>query len=114
MKILTEENLFDFLDENISWRKKEIVYYHTSIVRANKSVNSVLLRGAIPLMYAHWEGFIKESANAYWRYVTNRRLIYRKLPRTFVSKYIYERILKNNTAIDINHCIEISDFFWMG
>ncbi len=39
-------------------------------------VQSAIRRAAVPVLYAHWEGFIKHTADAYLKYVSRRRLPY--------------------------------------
>ena len=43
-----------------------------------------MLRGAVCILYAHWEGFIKNAAQAYLQFVTTRRHKYKELQRNFL------------------------------
>lgn len=62
------------LDEQIAWRRKEIGTLAFS-VRGTRGLDQVVnARAATCLLYAHWEGFIKQAAEAYLSYVAVRRL----------------------------------------
>ena len=65
MKLRTVENLIDFLNEDIAWRKKELSSLKNNILQANVKLRLTAIRAGVVLLYAHWEGFIKRSAEAY-------------------------------------------------
>uniref|UniRef100_UPI0004A3AE3E MAE_28990/MAE_18760 family HEPN-like nuclease n=1 Tax=Vibrio parahaemolyticus TaxID=670 RepID=UPI0004A3AE3E len=69
-KIRTVEALVDKLDKELSWRRLEISAIKTGIRKAKGNVCKAYIRSAIPLVYAHWEGFIKESASLYLEFVS--------------------------------------------
>ncbi|HCE1828555.1 TPA: hypothetical protein NJ265_003135 [Vibrio parahaemolyticus] len=73
-KIRTVEALVDKLDKELSWRRLEISAIKTGIRKAKGNVCKAYIRSAIPLVYAHWEGFIKESASLYLEFVSGQRL----------------------------------------
>ncbi|WP_219238112.1 MAE_28990/MAE_18760 family HEPN-like nuclease [Stakelama flava] len=41
-------------------------------------------RAGVGLLYAHWEGFVKRSAELYVEYISNRGLKYKNLTTCFV------------------------------
>lgn len=51
-----------------------------------------LIRGAMALLYAHWEGFVKNAATFYLNYVSLRGLPYRDLAANFVGLAIKHRL----------------------
>ena len=71
MKIRTTEELLGKLDEALSWRKKELIDYKL-ITERNKGslLQKPLTRAGIALVYAHWEGFIKEASGFYLSYLS--------------------------------------------
>lgn len=81
MKIRTAENLTDYLDKETSWRKRELSIILSEINKSSHSPYKLeaLLRSAIPILYAHWEGYIKNSSLAYLNFIANQKLEYRKL-----------------------------------
>lgn len=74
-KIKTQENLIDALSEEIAWRKKEISFLRFQIDANNKNsiVQRIMIRSAIPILYSHWEGFIKYAAGFFLQYIANNK-----------------------------------------
>ncbi len=72
------------LDDAVSWRLAELRYLKDQVDSINR-LNShspatrATCRSAVVLLYAHWEGFIKEACQAYVDYVARRRLTYSDL-----------------------------------
>src|SRR5688500_9527583 len=69
MKIRTLEALDDVLTRDYAWRLKELATLLLEVKGARPHLQPMLLRAALPLLYAHWEGFIKVAANSYLEYV---------------------------------------------
>jgi len=87
-KIRTIIQLQDKLDEAFSWRIQEVSIIKTSIdsrKASNDPKNKALIRAGVPLIYAHWEGFIKQSSGIYLSYVGNQGLTYRELKSCFIA-----------------------------
>lgn len=66
-KIFTVEDLVTKIDEDLSWRKKELYFIKTQIPKDKSPKQSAYLRLAIPLLYAHWEGLL----NLQWKHISN-------------------------------------------
>ncbi|HPI40997.1 MAG TPA: MAE_28990/MAE_18760 family HEPN-like nuclease [Pseudobdellovibrionaceae bacterium] len=90
MKIRTKENFIDLIDKEIAWRKKELSFLKSN-VKENSPNYKTHLRSAIVLLYAHWEGFVKNSCELYLSYVKTQKLNYNQL-----SENIIALSLKNN------------------
>lgn len=83
-KIKTVGQLQDCLDEEFSWRLQEIAYLKT-IVRKNEAISKkTAVRAAIPLLYGHWEGFVKNAATYYLDFIDGQMLTYEQLKTCFV------------------------------
>ena len=50
------------------------------------------LRAGIALLYAHWEGFIKNAAEHYLQYVALKKLTYQELNCGFVALAMKQRL----------------------
>lgn len=87
MKIFTPEALDDFLDDSFAWRRQELILIK-SLVEKNRNTPRKLkcyLRSGVTILYAHWEGFIKEASLAYLNFVSMQRLRYDELATNFVA-----------------------------
>lgn len=86
MKIRTSEQLADTLANDLIWRKKELTSYRSAMVpRVSSERRDALLRGALALLYAHWEGYTKLAANAYLEYIASQRLRNEELAPAILS-----------------------------
>ena len=91
MKIRTIDELQDYIDKEHSWRRKELTTIKSNIFVSRSFAKNTALRSGIALLYAHWEGMIKNVATAYLSYVSAQKLYYRDLKNNFWSI-----VLKNN------------------
>lgn len=83
-KIRGLSELQEALDGALSWRIKEIAYILANVKKASSSAQLTYLRAGVPLLYAHWEGFIKRASEAYLEYVANQNLTFDQLANCFV------------------------------
>lgn len=79
MPIRTADDLADRLDEGLAWRRIELQALKAAISDAEKQsagspLSRALARSGLALLYAHWEGYVKESCTAYVEFVAKRRL----------------------------------------
>ncbi|MEU0927209.1 MAE_28990/MAE_18760 family HEPN-like nuclease [Streptomyces malaysiensis] len=79
MAVRTIVELEDRLDTALAWRRIELQTLKAQIQAAYKNsaqspLTRALARSGIALLYAHWEGYVKESCQAYVDYVAKRRL----------------------------------------
>lgn len=80
-KPYTDENLSDFFDADLIWRRKELSDIKAAVRRADVAAKHVLLRALITMCYAHWEGYVRICANRYFEYLTIRKKPYSELER---------------------------------
>lgn len=76
--------IYDFLDKEISWRRIEISSLKTSLSSAKGVHYKAIVRAGIPILYAHWEGFVKAASEAYLDYVLHQCHKYSELKTCFV------------------------------
>lgn len=79
MKIRTSEELYDRVYEDLVWRKREIVLFNTQLSRSSTEFNRALLRSSLALLYAHWEGFVKNACHFYLCYLSSKPLTFSEL-----------------------------------
>lgn len=79
------------LQDDITWRIREL----SEIVRACSECEGTrqhaLLRASVPVIYAHWEGYFVFATNAYLNFVADKRLPLRDLKDEFWSLTIRKR-----------------------
>ena len=85
MRIQTVDDLADALDNDLQWRKRELTTVNSMLESSLTPQRGPLLRAAVCLLYAHWEGFVKTAATCYVSFVAIRRLRYRELAPNFVA-----------------------------
>jgi len=85
MKIRTLDELQDAIDSEMAWRKRELFAIKANIQSARKFAKDTALRAGITLLYAHWEGAVKNIAQYYLTYVSFLRLPYDALKPNFLA-----------------------------
>lgn len=110
-KVRSLGELQDRLDKGLSWRLKEVSYIKSNTRSATSYAQAALLRAGVPLIYAHWEGFVKEASEAYLAYVASQKLNYGELASCFVvfgaKKHVANLVQSRRSAINI----QAVDFF---
>jgi hypothetical protein len=110
-KIRTLAELQDCLDKNYSWRIKEIATLKIVAHGNSTLTQATVIRAGVPLVYAHWEGFIKQSSQDYLKFVASQRLNYDQLTSCFVvfgvKKHLSTIVGARKSSINI----EAVDFF---
>lgn len=85
MRIRTSSQLVEELDDDLAWRKRELTTINFLLASPRRHQQTLLLRAAVCLLYAHWEGFVKKAATSYISFVATRGLKYRDLTPNFVA-----------------------------
>ncbi len=116
MSIRTTELLYDALAGDLIWRKKELSVYKllTESAHPHSERRRALLRGAVALLYAHWEGFIKTAGEAYLEFVYYQRLRYNELSSPFLALAARQLLKAGSEATRIRAHIAVTDFFRKG
>ena len=78
------DELSQFLSDDLSWRKKELTTLNFMIGRSRPHERDTLLRGSVCLLYAHWEGFVRDAATSYVCFVVSQGLRLRDLSPNFL------------------------------
>lgn len=105
-KIRTINQLQETLDKEFSWRLKEIASLK-SVVRASDNLSrQTAVRAAIPLLYGHWEGFIKNASTYYLEFVNGQSLKYKELQSCFivfgVKRKINDLVSSKSSTVSIS------------
>ena len=105
MKIKTEEQFEDLIQQDFGWRKKELIAIRKRVELAQKDIAFNLeIRAGILLLYAHWEGFIKTACSNYLDFVKYRKLNMNELPDNLLALSLKSEIQEfENTGQHILH-----------
>ena len=77
---LTLDSLLNHLDEDLTWRKREI----TKLLFLHNEDNSlIVIKSSILLLYSHWEGYIKNSCKQYLIYISDKNIKVSNLTKNF-------------------------------
>ena len=85
--LFTYDGLSKKLYEEFSWRRKELTLLKSKIPIEKNSVQSAMLRSALPLLYAHWEGFVKLTMSYYLEFVSRKHLKHNELNLTYLKRF---------------------------
>ena len=82
----TVSGCYQLIEKEYKWRIIELSNYKSSLLseRNEKAIKSKV-RAGVTLLYAHWEGFIKQIASYYYEYVSYQSLKLEELNDTFIS-----------------------------
>ena len=111
--IRTTDQLIDKIAEELVWRRRELTDLRALVqqFRDEPLRLRVLIRGAVALLYAHWEGFVKASASHYLEYVASTRLPYRRLSANFVGLALRSKFSELSASEKISSANTLADFF---
>jgi hypothetical protein len=81
--VRTANQLIERLDDELAWRLQELVSIRRAIRNSSGVTETSLLRAAVPILYAHWEGFVKAAAIGYANFISTQGIPFGKLQRSF-------------------------------
>jgi hypothetical protein len=94
MKIRTAEQLQTVLDDDFAWRRKELTMILTTVKSSRPKLLNTNIRIGVVILYAHWEGFIKNAAENYVTYVASKKLPYDELNNNFIALSLKTKLLE--------------------
>ncbi|MBC3943044.1 MAE_28990/MAE_18760 family HEPN-like nuclease [Sphingomonas albertensis] len=90
-KPYSENELYDQLASDRTWRVKEISDLKNAIRTADTAGQRVLLRSLVAIAYAHWEGHIRYSSYKYLLHISLRKLPLASLEKQFLKNFFYSQ-----------------------
>lgn len=84
-EVKTLTYLYELIEEDYAWRITELSNYRSFIIQSKGRSKESMLRGGIALLYAHWEGFIKNASDLYYSFVSNQNKKLNELNNSFIS-----------------------------
>lgn len=99
MKIRSLYEFENALDEQFSWRKRELTSIGVSLKHARDHQTKVFFRSGMLLLYAHWEGIIRFSAECFLEYINRQGHHFNQLKPCFLFYAVKETV---DTSAKIN------------
>jgi hypothetical protein len=108
----TVEELVKAIGEDLNWRRKELTELR-GLIQAHRGElkERVLIRAAVALLYAHWEGFVKRCGTYYLEFVSYQRVDCDKLAANFLALSARARAYEYVKRGDILTGIELAEFY---
>lgn len=101
------------LDRQLGWRKKEIAALLLGVSTVHNqpgpSVASALTRGAICMLYAHWEGFVREAMRITFEHVDLSCSIHDDLIVQLQAAILLEHIEKSSGSLGLETAMTYID-----
>lgn len=66
------EDLLTHLDQEYSWRIKELSSMKNSVYPEETENSKIFIRASLVFLYAHWEGFIRKATGYYLDYINEQ------------------------------------------
>lgn len=110
MTVRTVQDLSDYLRDDLAWRRKENSVLHSLVRTLDASRQQAILRGAVAVLYAHWEGFVKTACRAYLEFVRLRRLAHSDLCLPIFSIAIRQKLLAAQVGGNLDSHLEFADW----
>jgi len=111
MKIRSTTELNAAIDYDLSERKKELQTLNFLIEKQKREhEKEALFRAAVPILYAHWEGFTKQAASYYLELVSCQQLKLSELKSNFVAIVCRSYFKKASESEKVSVRKELIDF----
>ncbi len=91
-KTYTYDQLTKLISEDYAWRRKELKLINDQISHKPSPKQSAALRFSVPILYAHWEGFVKKSTEIYLEFVAKKYLKHSELKPQFIALSLSKKL----------------------
>lgn len=117
MNIKTIEGVQNAINREKSWRVKELAFIKQNVNCQDKSelISEYVLRSSITMLYAHWEGAIKNIARIYLKHVAEQHIAYKDLKINFIALSLVEQVVEagksSKPSVHKKHFINVQNRF---
>lgn len=91
-KPYTYDQLTKLIGEDFAWRRKELKLINDQVPNVSNPKQSAALRFSVPILYAHWEGFVKKSTELYLEYIAKKYLKHNELKPQFIALSLSKKL----------------------
>ena len=101
------EEFEEALQKDLAWRKKEVS--DLWLICQEKNIE-VILKSFLLMLYAHWEGYIKQSSKSYLIFVSEYQLKHKQLTLNFKAitlKGIINSCIKDNESLSLANEVQL-------
>jgi hypothetical protein len=110
MKLRTSQQALDAIDSELAWRRRELENLCRAVQDSRESFSGSLARATFTLIYAHWEGGVKNCATYYLDFVARQRHSYEELCTNFVAIACANSIQQAAASGKLQQYAQVVDF----
>ena len=103
------DKLIDKIDEELSWRKKELTQLRFIVSTATAENELTILRSSIVLLYAHWEGLVKKLLTLYLEHIVAQGLHNNELKPNFYAMSLSSEFEQFKNTKKVCHYINLTN-----
>ncbi len=103
------DKLIDKIDQELSWRKKELTQMKFIVSTASAENELTILRSSIVLLYAHWEGFVKRLLSLYLEHIVAQKLHNYELKPNFYALSLSSEFEQFKNTKKVSHYINLTN-----
>ena len=110
--IRTTDESIEKVGGDLIWRRKGLSELKGLVQETQGQIRSrVIIRSAVALLYAHWEGFVKKASAYYLEFVSSHRLPYGRLAPNFVALALKAKFHELSASEKISGANLLAEFF---
>ena len=101
------EEFEEALQKDLAWRKKEVS--DLWLICQEKNIE-VILKSFLLMLYAHWEGYIKQSSKSYLIFVSKQQLKHKELTLNYKAitlKGLISSCVKDNESFSLSNEVQL-------
>jgi len=80
------EKFLSAIEREWAWRQRELIFFKQALAGVDVYQKQAMTRAGILLLYAHWEGFIKQISQKFLEYFTNEDI--GSVPRYVIASHL--------------------------
>ena len=103
------DKLIDKIDEELSWRKKELTQLRFIVSNATPENELTIRRSSIVLLYEHWEGLVKRLLTLYLEHIVAQGSHNYELKPNFYAMSLLSEFEQFKNTKKVHHYIDLTN-----